>query len=343
MNITPFGRVELDPMRVPVSSVGARTAEAPHFERVLQDATRAQQPEPRKETAATPSTPAPAEEQAGAAPEREQDADATPAAPSAAAGANGSEAAAAIAPQAAPVAAAPAQTSNTAEEGEPVERIETGKPAGSPASFALEDRWTELLPKTDTGRPVAVALPVAVAAAPAPANAKVEGSGAAGLQEVAGSTKAKEAGPASFRTMSPQTLALAEQARDSVFKQIAFRLTPERGEMRMLLDPPELGQLDLRLVVDKQGAVSLAILAERPEVAATLDKHMHALQQTLADQGLVVAHAHVQQQDRQPHHAPQREDADSVSAGAETEMELVTGGAFSGRGFSSAEGLDFWV
>ena len=47
-----------------------------------------------------------------------------------------------------------------------------------------------------------------------------------------------------------KTIAVLQPARDSVFRQILFKLGKDRGEMRVLLDPPEFGQLDLHLQVE---------------------------------------------------------------------------------------------
>ncbi len=47
-----------------------------------------------------------------------------------------------------------------------------------------------------------------------------------------------------------KTIAVLQPARDSVFRQILFKLGKDRGEMRVLLDPPEFGQLDLHMQVE---------------------------------------------------------------------------------------------
>ena len=165
------------------------------------------------------------------------------------------------------------------------------------------------------------------------------------IQRVTGSsvTELPGAGPKTpsrpgYRTMSPQLLRMAEQARDSVFKQVLFRVVDGTGEMRVLLDPPELGRLDLKMVVDKAGVMQLSILAERAEIALVLDKHMAELKSALAQHGLDVANAEVQHQEM-----GQRQHKDHGGGASADTQETQDPQAFQHRGYISAEGLDFWV
>ncbi len=161
------------------------------------------------------------------------------------------------------------------------------------------------------------------------------------------SSTARTTGPATtgFKTFSQQALQLAEAAKDSVFKQVAMRITPEGGEMVMHLDPPELGQLDLRMVVEKGVVTKLYIGAERPEVAMMLEKHMHELKQVLSDQGLTVQDAEVQTKD---FNQKQSNDRQHGAGGQEQANELETNEPWGAQhlqqaGFVIGEGLDFWV
>ncbi|MEM7199124.1 MAG: flagellar hook-length control protein FliK [Planctomycetota bacterium] len=117
-------------------------------------------------------------------------------------------------------------------------------------------------------------------------------------QRLAGAGPAKAKAAATPHRMDPRLVATAEQARMSVFRQIAMRLAPEGGELRVLLDPPELGELDLRMVVESSGALRLSIVAERPEMSSMIERHMNELRQHLADQGLSVSDSTVQSREQ---------------------------------------------
>src|SRR5690606_25045264 len=82
---------------------------------------------------------------------------------------------------------------------------------------------------------------------------------------------------ASYRTTAPAGAELLEHARDSVFKQILLQLQPDGGERRLRLEPPDLGELDLRLLVENGNRLSLAIAAERADLAQLLQKHLAEL------------------------------------------------------------------
>ena len=140
------------------------------------------------------------------------------------------------------------------------------------------------------------------------------------------------------------TLRAAEAARNSVIKQIAIRLNGERSDMRVQLDPPELGRLDIRLVVEKGAVLQLNIAAERPEVAMMLDKHMSELRQVLADQGLDLSKAEVHTGlfDQKEHGwGSGSHSGRGAAADANNEFENAPRGRH--VGYMTAEGLDFFV
>lgn len=146
-------------------------------------------------------------------------------------------------------------------------------------------------PKDGTGVVVAVGGLV-----PAPVNAQVRAVDGAPRPE-ATLPKTGTTGPlAGYRSLQPGTLRLAEQARDSVFRQVALRVMDGGSQLRVLMDPPELGHLDLRMSIDKSGLMRLSIGAERPEMVLMLDKHMHELRQSLSSHGLSLAQTDVHAQ-----------------------------------------------
>jgi hypothetical protein len=140
--------------------------------------------------------------------------------------------------------------------------------------------------------------PATLAAAATPARAA---AGSTTMSSDARPARVALASPAAgYRSLDPLALARLEAARDSVLKQIAFTLRDGTSEARIQLEPPELGGLDVELLVDAAGQTRLALIAERPEVAALLTQHMPALASTLAHQGLTIAHADVKSRDGKP-------------------------------------------
>lgn len=232
------------------------------------------------------------------------------------------------------------------EEGETARRTEAGKGAASPASIALEERLHAQARTTPVRGALAISGPGTAAAttAAAPRN-----TGTPLLEKsLAGPrTESPATTTATYRTFNKQTLELAEQARDSVFKQIAMHLGQERGEVRMLLDPPDLGQLDVRMAIDDAGRLTLSMFTERPELAVMLDKHMPELARSLAQNGLTITQTAVQQQSQDS----RRRDHDSFgqaqgakgSDGASDDDSTPRIEELARRGFFTAEGFDFWV
>jgi flagellar hook-length control protein FliK len=148
--------------------------------------------------------------------------------------------------------------------------------------------------------------------------------------------------PASYRTVNVATLRAAEAARDSVIKQIALKLGPHGGEMRVRLDPPELGRLDLRMVVEKGAVLQLSIAAERPEVLMMLDKHMPELRNVLSGQGLDLSGAQIETSlARHDHDSGSRSSLGEDTHGTNDEFETTP--SLRRGGYVTAEGLDFWV
>jgi flagellar hook-length control protein FliK len=146
---------------------------------------------------------------------------------------------------------------------------------------------------------------------------------------------------AGYRTLNPQGVQLLDQARDSVFRQILFKLGKDGSEMRMRLEPPDLGELNLHMVVEKGGNMRLSIGAERHDLAQMLQQHLPELQQTLQQGGLNVTHAEVHTQSGSAGHRGAGTTHDFLAADADEE---AAGTTMPQRiSYVSSQGLDFWV
>lgn len=144
---------------------------------------------------------------------------------------------------------------------------------------------------------------------------------------------------AGYRANGKASAELVDQARDSVFKQILLKLSGEGGEMRMRLEPPELGELDLRVVVERGNQVSLWIGAERPELAAMLQKNLDELRHALQSSGLEITDAQVGTRGQGTGERP-----DGARHGdTDRDPQLDAEPARRFGGWVSAEGLDFWA
>ena len=358
MNLTQFGRVEMDPMQVPRVSF-SNEARGRGFEKMLKarDATgtgsKRQTTNSRQETpgntspAHTPEpgqdrSPQPVAQREPRSPEVSQPL----AEPERANAPTGEEASRQVigANQSQPDRAKRAPSNDQ----DPVDSAPQSAVANaSPAWLALEERLRSQVREVPTKATTSITATNAASAVSAPGS-KTAGALLFEKPHAGNRTERPASATPSFRSFSKQTLELAEQARDSVFKQIAFRLTPERGEMRMLLDPPELGQLDVRLSIDQGGRVSLNMLTERPELAVMLDKYMPELTRALAANGLTVEQAAVGQQNQDTRRQAQQqfigEGDGSAHSGTVTEHDSASRlEDLARRGFYSAEGFDFWV
>ena len=167
--------------------------------------------------------------------------------------------------------------------------------------------------------------------------------GAGTAQQAGGNAPKAQRAQTGYATKSAQSMQLLEQARDSVFKQILMKLTNDGGEMRMRLSPPDLGQLDLRMTVEGGNKLTLLIGAERSDMAQLLQRHIEELKGTLQENGLEVTGAEVQTRDdfeRQQNAS----DADSgATTDAQDDFAEDAATAPRNRGYITAEGLDFWA
>ncbi|MCA8941459.1 MAG: flagellar hook-length control protein FliK [Planctomycetes bacterium] len=350
-NITQFGRVEFDPMRVPQLARGTDgTDTGKSFENELAEVSRSFDADDRtgeladRERRDEPSVESNDTRSRDDVPARDEspeptDAPSTPADETTASDTTG--------PNDSPTVTQAGTDANQIREGEaPVRGTTAGKGAGASSSSFTQSGPT-VNPAVSLGTTRTNPAIAAAGAAPAQAATASPSTHQAvpAIREsaaTAGKTAATEA-PVGYRTLHLPTLQAAEASRDSVFRQIALHLMPDGGEMHVLLDPPQLGELEMKLVVDGD-KLRLAVVAERPEVAAMMQKHMAELRQHLQTQGLTVTDADVRARD--PHEQAERDANPRGSRHFHQDRSEDDAAAITprmNRNFITAEGLDFWI
>ena len=86
------------------------------------------------------------------------------------------------------------------------------------------------------------------------------------------------------------TAPLAQQAAAIPLSGVAFEITSKAlsstNHFEIRLDPPELGRIEVRLNVDKDGTVSSQMIVDRPETLDLLRRDAGGLDRALQDAGL---------------------------------------------------------
>lgn len=155
---------------------------------------------------------------------------------------------------------------------------------------------------------------------------------------------AVEAKPTGYRTLNAAGVAMNDQARDSVFKQILFKLGKEGSEMRVRLEPPEFGELDLHMTVDSNNSLRLSIGTERADMRDLIQGGLDQLKKELQDSGLTVAHAEVHTRDGQDRQKdPGFGEARQQNSNGDDADDASNAKASRHTGWYSTSGLDFWV
>jgi hypothetical protein len=75
-------------------------------------------------------------------------------------------------------------------------------------------------------------------------------------------------------------------ATDQVTVQLQRSIKDGDGSISMQLRPEELGRIDIKLDIDKDGAVNATITADRPQTLELLQRDSHTLERALQDAGL---------------------------------------------------------
>lgn len=340
---TVRGRVEADPMWVPAPAAPTPVS-GEQFEDVLQQRLEHDRPAPGE--VAREVEPAPAETETPVAVEAEE----LPTEPAGhAAEPTGDEPVVGVALS--PTAAAVETQNQTQRRAEPVRQETAGKGADSPRRSP-----------SSAGELVLATIYQQQASAPAAPTVgaptlAVGAIGAAGAGKAAGgSTFGRGLGSdatnppvppragavtTGYRTSATASAQLLDQARDSVFKQILFKLEGDGGQMRLRLEPPNLGELDLLLTVENGNQLHLTIRAERGDLAEMLQRNLGELKQTLQNAGLDVTGAQIEARSDGARRALRDTDFGGGSTAANDDVPDHAAPRFGG--FASAEGLDYWA
>ena len=128
-----------------------------------------------------------------------------------------------------------------------------------------------------TGKPAAVASPTLDATRAASTNTR------------------PTATTAGYRSTGNQQLELLQQARESVFKQLALTLNKQgTGRMRLWLEPRELGRIDVQLSVSAGNVAKLWIRTEHADLGAMLDQHREGLLDAVREAGFDVQEGEIE-------------------------------------------------
>ena len=335
------GTVELDPMRVPAPAAMSAGRENT-FASMLQDAVDAEPRQAPGEQAPKATAESPVvEEPAPIEPEELE-----PTAEGEHLESHGIEQDTESSPVAEQVAAT-ADVTDTTRRGEPVRQETAGKGADSPrpSSNPTETLLAAVVVRGATPSPNGPMVAAAPNGVQGITGAKSAGDGPGrgidGAMQRANTPTRAAAVAAGYRTSSTSSARLLDEARDSVFKQILLKLNPGGGEMRMKLEPPDLGELDLHMVVTEGNKLSLSIGAEHKDMTALLQRHMDELKQTLQDAGLEVTDAQVHT--RSDGGRGQQRDNNFQSNGSDDQAAAARNHLPKLGGYVTAEGLDFWV
>jgi len=79
---------------------------------------------------------------------------------------------------------------------------------------------------------------------------------------------------------------LPTSATDQVTVQLQRSVKDGDGSISMQLRPEELGRIDIKLDIDKDGSVNATITADRPQTLELLQRDSHTLERALQDAGL---------------------------------------------------------
>ena len=334
-----LGRVESDPMGVPVATSMRRTEDG-GFERLLRESSSSEQPDVATEVpdsveeAPVEEQQDPTSQQADAEPGEERDP-------------RGDESAPADETDAAPIEDEADVTKSVSQSRQEQKDASAGKgsdtsrtspradePLMTAAFHAQQSRQHQLI----GGGQAAQQIGPVTARAVDPA---VRGSANA---QLASTTPPKaQSVQTGYATKTAQSMQMLEQARDSVFKQIMLKLSNDGGEMRMRLQPPELGQLDLRMTVEGGNKLQLLIAAERGDMAQLIQRHIEELKTTLQENGLEVTGAEVQTRDEFERQQAAEDTRSESGATAHEDIAEDAASAPQQRGYITAEGLDFWA
>jgi hypothetical protein len=130
-------------------------------------------------------------------------------------------------------------------------------------------------------------IPASVAQSSQAASTPVAADGA--LPPVSGAASAVSATPDATGAQLTSRASVQSPAAMAVAQQIVRRFDGQSTTMKVRLDPPELGRVEVKLNVDRDKRVTAKIAADNPQALSELRANARELERALADAGLNVA------------------------------------------------------
>jgi flagellar hook-length control protein FliK len=116
-----------------------------------------------------------------------------------------------------------------------------------------------------------------------------QNQGQSGVTQISAPSAAANS-DASTKTLASFEQALKQPVKASASEQVVFQMKSmvKDGNSKMIvkLDPPELGELEIKMQVNRQGKTDVVIVVERAQTLELLQKDSRMLQQALNDAGL---------------------------------------------------------
>ena len=206
---------------------------------------------------------------------------------------------------------------------------------------------------TPAAQPAASASHAAhTADATQPQTGPTDGSQQPGLASTLAQPQVQSTAAATTTTAPQYNVALAAGAAvplNGLAVQIAVTAQTGKSRFEIRLDPAELGRIDVRLDVDRQGQVTSHLTVEKPETLAMLRQDAPQLQRALQDAGLKTSDGGLQFSLRDQSSSGQNARDDN---GRHTQRLIVTeddiapaatAGRSYGRMLGSSSGLDIRV
>lgn len=115
---------------------------------------------------------------------------------------------------------------------------------------------------------------------------------------------------------------------DTIAMRITSAMQAGQRQFEIMLDPPELGRIDVRLEISSDGQVRALLMAERPETLDLLQRDSRMLERTLQTQGLKLDDGSLQfslkdQGSQGQDRASDRQEQQARNGGALTEDETL--------------------
>jgi flagellar hook-length control protein FliK len=132
--------------------------------------------------------------------------------------------------------------------------------------------------------------------------------------------------------------------------EIATSVKGGKSRFEIRLDPADLGRIDVRIDVDRNGQVTSHLTVEKPETLSLLRQDAPQLQRALDDAGLKTGSGGLQFSLRDQSSSSQNSGNDSSSTnaqrlviGEEDATPATVAGRTYGRSFGSSSGVDITV